>query len=650
MRPLTSGRQIDNAAIQSIDRDLRSGDVGQASRMLESLPIVGASFGGGLRTRLLHAARAGDDPKREAEVIRTFLEALILGSTSGELWGFANKFSRIDLGLSEPGLLDGLYDQFFDECGEVLNKLRHERAAGGYRVLTHLAGAIGSLWSQARRPGWEFIAPRLDVWRELGPRLSDILATASWNESPLIQAQHLEAFSVLIGQAPYADSAYLEEVFPRRPSLDDLWDASTGLLYRFESTSKPLQELFAEPRRFERLPLLSLLAVSCRCARRVQPLMELPVHGRDSLDWHGADERSERGEFFDLDKLIRQSERIANGERLRDPLPGLLTGAGAFGSIRTAGSVGAAARSLSSLRQSDDPLSLRREFQYFHNAVQSTLIDSVVAIEQCCGTSAAHEAVSGIQQDVERLAGNAERQYLQRGRPLDPSDEGPLHSLWPNGDPEWYAKYRCWVAEIIEDGQRQLTDSDLAEQEANRHREFLGNRANWFVHNYPAALNKRIVFWMQLPGVEAMQVARILTYGAVRNVTGQSADSQHGETLSPNQPRRDDEFSILDRMGADDVFQHLMEIRDDDELPTGHEGAHRIMSDLQDAAIVVEIRFSQLAEICDYDTNWMARVLLDADRIQPNDQLAMAEILDAGRAGLSTFIGFVGPLKTANQV
>lgn len=181
----------------------------------------------------------------------------------------------------------------------------------------------------------------------------------------------------------------------------------------------------------KKLPLLAIVAYAVRCARRVQPVLDtLP-----SFAIHGAA----------VEQAISLTERFCVGKDLNaapDAVERAADAAGRTASVAqsfaggsavalAAGAAQAAAQATAAVEDSwADSNSADRVARAATYAAGRA--GRAVATDRYAAVSAATRA------DYDRLLSLNLGIYPELGLPIDPTENGPLGPLWPEGPPTWY--------------------------------------------------------------------------------------------------------------------------------------------------------------------------------------------------------------------
>jgi hypothetical protein len=181
------------------------------------------------------------------------------------------------------------------------------------------------------------------------------------------------------------------------------------------------------------LPRHALIACVARCARRVQPLYE---------EQSGAKHRRS------LEDAIALAEAFASGKQTGRPVAQAghrarekSEAAGraakrikARGAVHVADAVACAARATSYATgffghgsEGDKRTAYLCAFEAFNQALHAIPSDSE-----------AEALIEAAAEDTARLRGISHEGPDQLGEPVDPSESGPLGSLWPQGAPAWW--------------------------------------------------------------------------------------------------------------------------------------------------------------------------------------------------------------------
>src|SRR5512135_813846 len=180
-----------------------------------------------------------------------------------------------------------------------------------------------------------------------------------------------------------------------------------------------------------KLPLRAIVAFAVRCARRVQPLGHVLTEYRQ----------------VEVEDAIASAERFARGGKA-------IHAAGA--AARAADAARAAARAVDAARAAAAKAAADSDWVDAADAeAEAAWADATVRAAAACAARAANAAAAdAAAEDTTRAAWDtgraAARGDLHRllalelgrpgtlGKPIDPTEEGPLGPLWPGGTPAWY--------------------------------------------------------------------------------------------------------------------------------------------------------------------------------------------------------------------
>ena len=157
-----------------------------------------------------------------------------------------------------------------------------------------------------------------------------------------------------------------------------------------------------------RQPQRALVAFAARCARRVQPLTkDLPSKDREAVE-----------------RAIRVAEDFARGEIIVDAEAAIADADEVvFGALTPAAAAFSARAAAKTAALADAAFTARARAAAFDAAKAS---------------AAYSFRATDIWNDTEKLNTLNLGQPGTLGDPIDPSEDGPLGSLWPNGAPDWY--------------------------------------------------------------------------------------------------------------------------------------------------------------------------------------------------------------------
>jgi hypothetical protein len=201
------------------------------------------------------------------------------------------------------------------------------------------------------------------------------------------------------------------------------------------------------------LPLLAAVALAVRCVRRVQPLFRAC---RDDGDW----ERLHRT----VESAIAAAAMVAAGanvpdmaastkqlaELAREVSKSPLTPPADQVAVAAAHAAHAAAAALAgdaeeTISQAGDAFWVTADLVAFHNVLAGDLDVATAELDKAlCGQwddSGADEMRDALATDYENLRTQDLGHFPNAGKPVDPSDQGPLGPLWPDGVPSWYARW-----------------------------------------------------------------------------------------------------------------------------------------------------------------------------------------------------------------
>ncbi len=180
----------------------------------------------------------------------------------------------------------------------------------------------------------------------------------------------------------------------------------------------------------KQLPLGAIVAYAVRCARRVQPLYGRSA-GTAELARHEAA----------IDEAICLAQKFCLSHEV--------SGA-AYGAAYTARDAAHAAEAQDAARAAaaaaraaayafDIPQSAVYDHALYASRVATEAVDGALAAARAAGHDSAGAVADAARADLDRLLAQNRGTYPQLGEPLDPSENGPLGTLWPKGPPAWFA-------------------------------------------------------------------------------------------------------------------------------------------------------------------------------------------------------------------
>ncbi len=183
----------------------------------------------------------------------------------------------------------------------------------------------------------------------------------------------------------------------------------------------------------KKLPLLAIVAYAVRCARRVQPILDaipnFAAHGAAVEQAISLAERFCVGQ--DLNDAPDAAERAADAAGRAAAVARSFAGGSAV--ALAAGAAQAAAQAAAAVEdfwaQPDSADRVARAATYAAGRA-----GRAVAADRYAAVSAAARA------DYDRLLELNPGSDDNLGQPIDPKEDGPLGSLWPDGAPEWWPK------------------------------------------------------------------------------------------------------------------------------------------------------------------------------------------------------------------
>jgi|SRR5579871_2563856 len=174
------------------------------------------------------------------------------------------------------------------------------------------------------------------------------------------------------------------------------------------------------------LPLRALVALAARCARRVQPLFDLPK-----------DQTGRPGHLRVVDYAIEIAERFAAGDETVSPACAY-SAATAFQTVYSVTPIASSARLAAS---SAAAAAYAASTAYSAEGVAREVAKSALnAVTASCVVPPALEAA---RVDLRRLNRLHLGTFPDLGDPVDFSARGTLGPLWPKRMPDWYVASLC---------------------------------------------------------------------------------------------------------------------------------------------------------------------------------------------------------------
>jgi len=209
------------------------------------------------------------------------------------------------------------------------------------------------------------------------------------------------------------------------------------------SKKKPIPRLANEPERLtherkiilNELPHRAIVAFAVRCARRVQPLYELPEEHPFRLEY-----------IRMLDKALGLIEAMTSGKsRIDDRLAAFeAVQAARYPAARyAADQAGDGHDAVKSACAAEDAIAVAANDagEYAHEDASRAAAQIAANIADCGATAAA------LADDLQQL--QELRQSCSCPDPFDPSESGPLGPLWPDGIPDWYREKRIKLNQLL---------------------------------------------------------------------------------------------------------------------------------------------------------------------------------------------------------
>lgn len=186
----------------------------------------------------------------------------------------------------------------------------------------------------------------------------------------------------------------------------------------------------------KRLPLRAIVAFAARCARRVQPL----DRGAATTRLEFAIDFAER---FAKDEEIRWHDAVDAGREAAVSEAEHVADAAA-NAADAASRVAKISDNIANADCAPNNLYIARDASA-RAVVTAAYSAAALAADAAASVSplAADVSSSAANRDYKRLMELEPGNFPALGRPIDPTETGPLGPLWPNGEPEWYvhAKY-----------------------------------------------------------------------------------------------------------------------------------------------------------------------------------------------------------------
>ncbi len=182
----------------------------------------------------------------------------------------------------------------------------------------------------------------------------------------------------------------------------------------------------------QKLPLGAIVTYAARCARRVQPLYDCPADTPE-LERHKADVEwaISLAETFCLSHEV-SAAAYAAAYAARDATA-------AVEAQDAARAASAAARAAA--YAFDIPKSAVYDHSVYASRVAVEAADAAQAAARAAGHAAdgTGAAQAAARADFDRLLTLNPGTYPKLGDPIDPTENGPLGMLWPEGPPKWFA-------------------------------------------------------------------------------------------------------------------------------------------------------------------------------------------------------------------
>lgn len=180
-----------------------------------------------------------------------------------------------------------------------------------------------------------------------------------------------------------------------------------------------------------KLSLRAVVAFAARCGRRVQPLYQLASDLPDALEYTTS-----------VGHALSLAEDVARGKTQDDPNVFIAVIVKAKAAIApytfvdsqiVADVAAEAAKAAFAVSTNDGDNG--RKFAY-----EAAFISVNAASDADNGDDAMSEVAAAARADFQRLIEIERGSESKLGNQIDMSDDGPLGSLWPNGEPKWYER------------------------------------------------------------------------------------------------------------------------------------------------------------------------------------------------------------------
>ena len=204
------------------------------------------------------------------------------------------------------------------------------------------------------------------------------------------------------------------------------------------------------------LPLRAVVAFAVRCARRVQPLFDLPPrhpkrmphivavnHALDFAERLVAGKRAlaafpdaddVRAAALDAQNAADAARNAASATVARTAEPDKAVDAALDAANRAVDAEDAARAAAAAARTADAEDAARAAFD---------------AARAADANGAAADAADAARADFEQLTNLKLGKRSELGEPIDLSDNGPLGPLWPTGEPTWYREKLARMQEVL---------------------------------------------------------------------------------------------------------------------------------------------------------------------------------------------------------
>jgi hypothetical protein len=174
------------------------------------------------------------------------------------------------------------------------------------------------------------------------------------------------------------------------------------------------------------LPLRALAAYAARCARRVQPLYDQGADGPEAVDGAAV-----------IEEAIRFAEAVARG----GPATGQNGSDATAFSVQTFGTAVAAAGTAALAAHCADQATCADIFPDAAEKTAEFASEAGIFSSGCFPYLTANGRLvenNPASEDFRRLIELRLGTFPERGEPVDPSEQGPLGLLWPEGAPVWW--------------------------------------------------------------------------------------------------------------------------------------------------------------------------------------------------------------------